>query len=269
MIHNIKVLLNGDWIPARNYQKDAFIEFQNMPSGDEFEYDNKLEGNFRIKFSIVREQNQRCYIVREDNTKIPIADWNNVQVFILDHPSGVVNWYDTRDYQTWAYFDFVYSDENEKHYKSKHSTNLLQNVNYTEIPIDNLFPGIIFRFSRCNTGSIFYEKNDWSRRRTKISDDNKFRNYYLGFYSRMTSDDIGFTNCFSPKNKITIPDVAIEKTNDESLVCIICNENKKNVILSCNHDLTCSECCAELLKFEGRLKCPFCRSIASSIKEKN
>lgn len=272
MTHNVKIYLNGNWIPARDYQANAFYEFQNQWLDDEFIYDNNLEGNKKIKFSIKREQDQRVFLTKEDGTKIPIADWDDVQVFILDHPSNIVDWYEARNYQTWAYFDFIYSSCNEKYYKTKNSTDLIHGINYTEIPIENLHSDIVFRISRTSYRNIFLEKNNFERTKTRISDNNIQRHSYSCFYDRLTNNDILPFSHYCPQEtqsqtQIFIPDVFVEETDDDSLMCIVCNTNKKNIKLSCNHDLTCSECCKELLKLQGYVKCPLCRIISVSIKK--
>lgn len=271
---NIKVCLNnGSWVPARDYQKKALVQFKNQHIEQDFIYDNNLEGNNKIKFTIKREENQRIYIVREDNTKIPIADWSDVKVFLLDHPSCVANWYNARDYQTWAHFDFIYSTENEKFYKTKKSLNLSPAINYTEIPINGLETDIIFRISRNTNGTIFYERNDTGRTKSRISDNETRRLEYLEYYIRMTNEPILFQlqplQPLQQNWQLTIPfDVLIEETEDEELMCIVCNTNKKNIkILPCGHDMTCSTCCKELLRLNNCIKCPLCRNIASTIKK--
>jgi hypothetical protein len=271
---DIKVQLNdGSWVTARNYQQIALVQFKNQYVEHDMIYDNGLEGDNKIKFTIKREENQRIYLIREDNTKMPIADWNDVQVFLLDYHSGVASWYDARFYQIWAYFDFVHSSENEKFYKTKNSLNLSPTINYTEIPIDGLEPDIIFRISRNTNGTLFYERNDEGRTRSRISDNKNWRLGYLGFYNRITSD-VGMSfvqNPLQPPHslQLTIPiDVLVEETDDEELMCVVCNTNKKNVkLLSCGHDMTCSACCKELLRLDGRVKCPLCRCIAVKIEK--
>ena len=170
---NIQIKLeNGIWVPAYEYQKHAFIEFENN-DGD----------NEEIKFTISRKNNNAfsgIYLERANGTKSPIADWNNVKVFLLDKKK--VNWYDARKYQTWAYFDYVYSNDPSRGYKS-HGT--VGHNDYIELPIEELEPDIIFTMSRNDNGSIYYEKND-SITKVRISDHELYRKGYLGFYHRMT-----------------------------------------------------------------------------------
>jgi len=47
---------------------------------------------------------------------------------------------------------------------------------------------------------------------------------------------------------------------DESLICVICKVNKRNVILQpCTHTSTCIECTKAILSSENQL-CPICRA---------
>jgi len=64
---------------------------------EEFIYDNDLQGFDKIKFTIRRigdKYHGGIFMIRENGSIIPIADWNDVKVFLLDQPN--VNWYDAR-----------------------------------------------------------------------------------------------------------------------------------------------------------------------------
>src|SRR3990167_9129017 len=97
-------LQDGSWVSARRYQINAFNDFMNFPNLgiNPFEYDNHMTNENKIKFTIKREHGQKNYLVREDQTIMPIVDWNDVKVFLLDLPEQPANWYNARDYQTWA-----------------------------------------------------------------------------------------------------------------------------------------------------------------------
>ncbi len=172
MQHNRNILvklINGIWAPARNYQIDAYNQFKNQNNFErEIIHDNGLIGHNKIYFKIKRNENQQTIILRENGSIMPIADWNDVKVFIYDR--NPANWYSARNYQTWAYFDFVYSGDNERYYASNGSTRKIPGTQYIDIPIQNLEPDIIFRMSRNDNGTIFYEKNDGVRTRIRISD---------------------------------------------------------------------------------------------------
>ena len=192
---NIKIRLDtGEWVDARPYQIDAFKQFKNSDnpfSGEreEFIYDNGLQGFDKIKFTIRRMGDRYhggIYMIKENGSISPIADWNDVKVFLLDRPN--VNWYDARNYQTWAYFDFIYSAEPIRRYQKGYPSNP---VGYTEIPLNEydvlpIIPPIDFEIARNDNGTIFYKKNDMGSTRVRISDNQQARNVYLGDYRRMT-----------------------------------------------------------------------------------
>jgi len=126
-------------------------------------------------------------------TLIPIIDMADVKVFLTDVPNA--NWFKARDYQAWAYRDFIF-DETEprvKYYASRNSSHLFfQTSNYRDvvtIDIDGLPPNIIFKLSRNENGSVYYEKNDGRASRVRICDNDNARSGYLGFYRRIT--DVG------------------------------------------------------------------------------
>ena len=105
---NIQIRLeNGSWEPAQNYQNNAFYHFKhgnlNYP---EFIHESLYEDNIE-NITVSRFDNSYggIYLTREDGSKSPLADWNNVKVFLLDQQS--VGWYGARSYQIWAYFDFL------------------------------------------------------------------------------------------------------------------------------------------------------------------
>ncbi|ATZ80561.1 RING-finger domain containing protein [Bodo saltans virus] len=259
-VQSIMVRLDGQWVEARNYQAHAFKNF--IKNGEQpYKYDDSRNG---IIFTIQRENNQQIYIIRNDGTRMPIADWNNVQVFLLDAIS--IGWYPARDYQTWAYFDFLYSNDIERHYKSLESDNIDSNIRYTTIDVPNLYSNIVFRMSRNDNGTIFYEKNN-DRTRVRISDNAIERAHYLNNYnlsiahSRITQTPSVRMRIDSPRAIDTLIQMKIEKTSNDDEMCCICNDNKKNIqFLPCKHDLFCSECCTALFKHNKTVTCPLCRA---------
>lgn len=281
---DIRVKLDdGTWIQAREYQAEAFSRFSDPTNAERpIVYDQVLPRWGRVRFTIQREVDQRIYLIRENGTRMPIVDWNNVQVFLLDLPGQPVNWYDARDYQTWAYFDFIYSGDDERNYMSAGSRNIVPHIRYITIPNPALPADIVFRMSRNDNGTVFYEKNDAGRTRVRISDNARERSAYLGFYRRMT--DFGdilhpvtrpaaaavAAAVAAPAGPLAIPVGAIiAETLDDEEMCIVCNTNKQNIrFLPCKHTNTCSECCREML---GRatpylpFSCPMCRGRVSQI----
>ena len=124
---------------------------------------------------------------------IPIIDMADVKVFLTDVPNA--NWCKARNYQAWAYRDFMFdaTEPQVKYYASRHSSHLFfQTSNYRDvvtIEIDGIPPNIIFKLSRNENGSVYYEKNDGGGSRVRICDNETARSGYLGFYRRIT--DVG------------------------------------------------------------------------------
>ena len=148
----------------------------------------------------------------------PIIDMYDIYAFIVDNPGmGRANWLRAREYQAWAYRDFIYSDEGsvrqpresggsngdgiainersryKKSYMSQNSSylafssNINQN-NVTTIDLSNIQPNIIFNISRNENNSVYYERNDNSNSRVRLCDNEYARTGYLGFYTRITMD---------------------------------------------------------------------------------
>jgi len=263
--------VNGDWVSAYDYQKYAFEQFKLIDLPDrEYKYNNN-----GIIFTIKRYNFfSGTFLIREDGSRTPIVDMNNVKVFLVDHPSEV-KWYLARDYQIWAFYDFIYNNnpigqlENIRKYKSYNSDNIFELRDYITIPL-TLEPNIIFTISRDTNGSIYYETNNETRRRIKISDSEKYRQNYQGFYNRITDSNIIIDNAPFHLQQSQVypvcpvcPDIQVIPTQDEEIMCIVCNINTQNIkFLPCNHSHTCSSCYNLL---QGRKICPICRSNICSI----
>jgi hypothetical protein len=122
----------------------------------------------------------------------------------------------------------------------------------------NLEPNIIFIIGKNDNNTIYYQKYD-NNIKISISDNDYYRNGYLGFYRRMTSD-IGVIsnseNILQPK--LCIPkDIIITTTNDENNMCIVCNTNEQNIqFIPCNHTIMCSEC---YFRYNKSYECIMCR----------
>lgn len=266
--HNICVKLSdGNWYKAKKYQEIAFKNFVNYTNFEKpYIYNNGMTGQDRIYFRIERI-NGINYLIKENNEYVPIADLNDVKVFLLD--KDPVNWYSARNYQTWAYYDFIYSGKNECYYASYGSNNMQHNIKYVSIPFTEIEPNIIFRMSRNSNGSVFYERNNEFRTRIRISDSNVERENYLGFYNRMTMDI--FSNYHSKQTllstQLVIPkNIIVEETDDDNEMCVVCNIYKCNIIYEpCGHYYTCSECTQKIMK-NNNLKCPICRTVINCVK---
>ena len=199
------------------------------------------------------------------NQKIPICDWNNVKVFLIDREP--VDWHNSRDYQTWAYYDFMYDNKVKKTYISRGS---ILTADAVVINIDNLQPNIIFSLLRNSNNSVDLEKNDVNRTRVRICDNEWSRLGYRGFYNRMTMDP-GMI-IISPDinnniaNKIYIPEnIALIEIDNNDEQCIMCCKYKKNIKFQpCNHIISCVECCKKMVNS----KCPICKNDIISVIEK-
>ena len=226
-------------------------------------------------------------------TPIPIIDFNDIYVFLVDGVTGPgsrsgAGWVKSRNYQSWAFIDFIYDTRPRKCYASKYSTYLafpagFDSANVATIDIEGLPPNIIFSISRNDNNSVYYERNDSGRSRVRICDNEFARTGFLGFYTRLTMD-------VSPI--ITPPPVAashahihahahtifshgssiicignkppmVDLTDNEEHQCIMCYENKKNVRFTpCNHAVSCYRCVQQMNKCE----CPVCKSAIHTIQ---
>lgn len=262
--NNIQIrLANNNWTNADPHQIDAFLQFKHQLNMEQ-PINYSKNGN---TFSILRENGGIYLINGFTNIRYPIADWNDVKVFLLD--STIVNWYNGRNYQTWAYYDFIYSGDIERRYKTIGSTNLISEYQYHEIPIIGLSADIVFRMSKNDNGTVFYEKDNLDRTKVRISDNQMERSSYLAFYRRMIDDiPMSFISYNKPICKLTIPEVLVTTTLNEDEMCVICNDNKQNIkFLPCNHTNTCSICAIELLRLKHEIKCPICRTITMVVEK--
>ena len=135
-------------------------------------------------------------------------DFEDVRVFLVD--ADPTDWYAGRNYQIWAYYDFMYDDKVRKTYASKYSADAV------EIDIDGLPPNIIFSISRNDNNSVYYERNDGSGARVRICDNHTARIGYRGYYARMTSDiDFVFGGIISVAGLEIPSSIMLEKTDVE------------------------------------------------------
>ncbi len=259
---SIKVKYNESWIYANPDQVLAFNNYKNRPI-----YSHELP--VTTNGLTVYRKNNDPYLatyIKDGEKEIPIANFDDVQVFLLD--LNPVDWYNARNYQVWAYYDFMYDNKQKKTYASKYSSHLVYPPNthaVTEIDIDGLQPNIVFSISRNENNSVYYERNDPRATRVRICDNNIARIGYRGFYTRITMD-VGFTVISNPisTTSLQLPaNLHLEKTNIEEDQCIMCYSNKKNLTFNpCNHTVTCSECYS---KFTKKLECPVCKGTIQSL----
>lgn len=205
-----------------------------------------------------------------------IIDYNDIKLFLISAYSQA-NWVDARQYQAWAYIDFMYSNVDIKHYASRGSYVLEDDSDnesyssrrtYTLIDIDaHISPNIIFSIKRNpENRSISFVRETGEQ--VRICDDERARAGYRGYYTRMTMD-VGMI--VSPPSQAhpthhVIPSTAITTETDiEEEQCILCYKYKKNItFLPCNHNIVCSCCYIKLDK--GGRECPMCKGVIDTLR---
>ena len=245
-------------------------------------YSPEVPSNYENRFLVYRQENN-CYmptrIQCSDTGDVhAIMDCADVRVFLQD--AEPVNWYPARNYQMWAFRDFIYDPARpeRKFYASKYSSHLFfqrgsTNRNVTDIDLDGLPPNIIFSISRNENGSVYYERNDAHGTRVRICDHEGARAGFRGFYTRITMDPgIIVTPPQQPMPSYTAssavplqlpPLISAVKTNVDEDQCIMCYENAKNLRFSpCAHSIVCSECYLRLMKPR---ECPVCKQVIESL----
>ena len=197
-IRDIYIKSGSEWIPinadsgsdvCRQFAS-AYTQYKNRPA---YRREVAFEGHNVTVFRYNNDHYKPTHVSQLNGQNIPIIDMADVKVFLTDVQDA--NWFKARSYQAWAYRDFMY-DENQpqvKYYASRYSSHLFfQTSNYNNvvtIELDGLPPNIVFKLSRNENGSVYYEKNDHNATRTRICDNETARSGYLGFYRRMT--DVG------------------------------------------------------------------------------
>jgi hypothetical protein len=284
MNHDIRTLRSDQWVPAPPDWVAAYLHYKSRPM-----YSQEVPSNYENRFLVYREDNN-CYmptrIQRSDTgDTYPIMDCADVRVFLQD--ADPVDWYPARNYQVWAFRDFIYDPARpeRKFYASKYSSHLFfqrgsSNRNVTDIDIDGLPPNIIFSISRNENGSVYYERNDAHGTRVRICDHEGARSGFRGFYNRITMDtgmivtppSQPIQQAQQPVASYTAsssalqlpPSIGIMKTSVEEDQCILCYENAKNITFSpCAHTIACSECYGKLIKPR---ECPVCKQAITSLR---
>ena len=302
-LHNlfgIKVqLLNGIWTSPFSYQRDAMTNFLNGFYGLEkdIEYYDKDNITFQIKrfqkISSSPPSSQRnaynpIYLYRENGSKMPIVDFDNVKICDFTIPRVNHNiWHNARLYQSWAYYDYLYKSttSTDPNYKIGYkSPGTLSHPDYITIPEQYMkgvtmfenynFPNIIFTISRNSNGSVYYQKNDEALTKIRICDSKKTRRNYKAYINRITSyweyqqhqPQQHQPQQHQHTSVVKLPDnIVVTKTDDEELQCNICYTNQMNIVLHpCKHTLMCSECYIENYK-KGRKCCPYCKQNITNI----
>ena len=315
---DIKVKINGEWQPASPQLRDIYIGYKSLPMSNGsapyfkdgvtiFRTDNDVYMPTFYTWQITNATNVTNVLRRNDyifpeneshrnqegsSTPIPIIDFNDIYIFLVDGVTGPgsrsgAGWVKARNYQTWAYVDFIYDDTRvRKCYASQYSTYLafpagFDTPNIVTIGVPGLAPNIIFSISRNDNNSVYYEKNDSSHTRVRICDNEYARAGFLGFYTRITMD-VGMIitpppplvaashshTISSPGSVLALACIGdkppmVDLTDNEEHQCIMCYENKKNVqFYPCNHAISCYRCMQQMTKCE----CPVCKSAIHTIQ---
>ena len=219
-------------------------------------------------------------ILLGNGATIPIIDMNDISVFIVDNPGMTrANWLSAREYQVWAYRDFMYDPDRsiKKSYMSRgtlpisyeSNDNILANQIVT-IDVANISPNIVFNISRNDNNSVYFERNDVGGSRVRICDNEYARAGYLGFYTRITMDP-GIVVMTPPSASHVAHSSSLlstahihepAETDDEEYQCILCFKNRVNARFSpCEHTVCCSSCYSKMAKNQ----CPVCRAEITQI----
>lgn len=291
---DIRVKIDNVWRPADEQQKAAYVVYKSRQN-----YYRELPYTCENGITIFRDNSihggeatyddpyMPTYFKLENsvrgttNAKYPIIDMNDIHVFLVEGVTGNgsrngAGWVNSRNYQAWAYTDFVYDTTAvRKCYMSKYSSYLafpagFDSRNIVTIDIEDLPPNIIFSMGRNENNSVYYEKNEPGPIRVRICDNAYARSGYLGFYTRITMDigmEIVSGAAAAPELSIDViceggpPSLVLTENDDEQ--CILCCKYKKNVKYeNCSHTITCYECFKNLVKKE----CPICKSKIVKIK---
>ena len=278
---------SAQWVPAPPEWAAAYLHYKAKPA-----YSQELPSNYNNRFLVYREENNHYLQTRiqcSDTGDVhPIMDCADVRVFLQD--ADPVNWYPARNYQMWAFRDFIYDPARpeRKFYASNYSSHLFfqrgsSNRTVVTIDLDGLPPNIIFSMSRNENGSVYYERNDAHGTRVRICDHEGARAGFRGFYTRLTMDPgIIVTPPQAPQAQqapqlqpipsYTVssavplqlpPGLVAQQTNVEEDQCIMCYANAKNLTFSpCAHAVMCSECYVQLIKPR---ECPVCKQFIEAL----
>ena len=271
------------WVPAPPDWTAAYLHYKARPA-----YSQELPSNYNIRFLVYREENNHYLPTRiqcSDTGDVhAIMDCADVRVFLQD--ADPVNWYPARNYQIWAFRDFIYDPARpeRKFYASRYSSHLFfqrgsSNRTVVTIDLDGLPPNIIFSMSRNENGSVYYERNDAHGTRVRICDHEGARAGFRGFYTRLTMDPGIIVTppqqqqqqqqqapSYTVSSAVPLqlpPGLVAQKTNVEEDQCILCYDNAKNLTFSpCAHAVMCSECYIQQIKPR---ECPVCRQGIASL----
>ena len=139
---DIKVKINGEWQPASPQLRDIYIEYKSRPMSNGsaphskdgvtiFRRDNDVymptfysgqtinATNVTNVTNVLRRneyifpENESLQNQEDTSNPIPIIDFNDIYIFLVDGVTGPgsrngAGWVKARNYQTWAYVNFIY-----------------------------------------------------------------------------------------------------------------------------------------------------------------
>lgn len=105
-VTDVRVMLDGKWIPARDYQIDAYNQFNSSNNQRKPFHYNK---NGYI-FTILDELPMGTYLIRENGSKMPICDFADLKILV----DGI--WNEPRQYQQEAMLSTIYDKKDVKNF---------------------------------------------------------------------------------------------------------------------------------------------------------
>lgn len=186
---DIRIFVNDQWLIADEKYQQAYKIYISQYYYSSYPYVHRDGDNEIIISRLNNNHNEGTYI-KYNNIELPIANLNNVRVFLYELPllEHYHHWYKARQYQAWAYFDFLYSGKQSKTYISVGSQHFDNNDIQIIPKIYCKKPNVIFTIKRNENNSIYYEKNNEDKTCVLISDSSYVRRGYSGFVSRITMD---------------------------------------------------------------------------------
>jgi len=282
----IKVYLNNEWVPARDYQIEAYIDYQLKTEYFDRPYSYEKDG---YKFKICREDNNPyngSYLIREDGSRLPICDWNSCKAFYIPNTifgnaqnliysntsemSNQPDFININIFLKWSFFDFIYNNRTSMTYITFNPNNHCVNEEHESariyIPYEYSYmviPSSKYTFVRNDNNSIYFRQGQASYQ-IRIADTYSAQMGYRGYYNRITSEIGMIVEGPDDKIRLDLPlDLIVEEDND--LQCGVCLTNKQNIIFQpCGHTETCSECYKQLLKIN---ECPICKQMITLINK--
>ena len=106
----IKIKYNGNWVFANPDYCEAFQNYKNRPM---YSREEPIETGALTVYRTNNNHYLPTYI-KDGDSVYPIADFEDVRVFLVD--AEPTDWYAGRNYQIWAYYDFMYDNKVRKTY---------------------------------------------------------------------------------------------------------------------------------------------------------